>query len=74
MARLDAHNAHFMRLNTLLAVFYSMFANVHRDKDKRPQPYKVSDFLMDGEEKIGSVVMTPEDMIEVAKAWKAVYG
>lgn len=61
-------------MNLLLAVYYSMFANAHRDKVARPKPYTVDDFLLNGKAKPSSGNMTPEEMIAVGQQWKAVLG
>jgi hypothetical protein len=52
------------------ATVAAVIANANRDRKKRPQPYKVSDFMP----KFDRQEQTEEDMLAVAEAWVKALG
>lgn len=55
-----------------IAILTSIYANVHRDKDKRARPFEPSDFIP-GAEPTGGRVMTAQEMHAHAKAITAMF-
>lgn len=49
-----------------------LIANANRDTKKHPRPFTPKDFIPDYERR--GKEQTPEEMIQVARMWNAMYG